>query len=120
MDTVDTQEAEKIVEDSNSVVIDALGPESFEKQHLPGAINIPADDPDFDAKAEKYIPAKDTTVMVYCLDEDCRASPKAYRRLDELGYTDLHEFSGGLEAWAKAGHRMEGEGKERIEADIER
>jgi len=120
MQTVDVNEARKIVHEKESVVIDALGPESFRRQHLPGALNIPSDDADLDGKIRDKVPSKDTRVLVYCSDPECQASPKVYRRLKELGYSDVHEFSGGLKAWAEAGLDFEGEGKKRIEADVER
>lgn len=90
-------------EDPDLVVVDALGEASYAKQHLPGAVNVPAESPDLEERVGGFVPDKATPVVVYCAGPACHASPKVARRMRELGYTDVREFSGGLEAWHAAG-----------------
>lgn len=117
-ENVDVDQAVKIVADDDAVVIDALPEESFERRHLPGAVNLPADSPDFDRRVKELVPNKSTTIMTYCTDEDCQASVKAKRRLGRLGYTNVLEFPGGLKAWRHAGKEFEGKGLQRVQADV--
>jgi hypothetical protein len=47
------------------VLVDALTPAKFEAQHLPGAINLPADAID-EAVATAALGARDRPVVIYC------------------------------------------------------
>lgn len=118
-ETIDTEHAKEYVDRDDATVIDVLGPDSYEKVHLPGAINIPADADDFEERVEEAVPDKDAHVMVYCRDEACQASPKAYEKMRDLGYENVVDFEAGLAGWRNAGNEFEGEGRQRIEADVE-
>jgi rhodanese-related sulfurtransferase len=48
------------------------------------------------------IPNKNTEVVVYCASFDCNASEKAAKKLTELGYTNVIDFSGGKADWKAA------------------
>lgn len=87
----------------NLAVIDVLGEEYFKKYHLPGAMNIPAGASDFDERIQEAVPDKNQPVVVYCMDEACPASPKAAKRLEELGYGEVYDYEAGKEDWKAAG-----------------
>jgi rhodanese-related sulfurtransferase len=91
----------KLESDETVVLVDALAPISFAAAHLPGAVNIPPQR--VDALAERRIPERETTVVVYCAGPDCDSSVEVATRLVELGYVDVLHFAGGKEALRAAG-----------------
>lgn len=99
--------AQEVRERMNSnepvVLIDVLGNESYEKKHVPEAMNIPVESPGFEERVRSEIPNKEVPVIVYCAGMDCQASPKAAKKLEELGYTNVSDFKAGLEGWEEAG-----------------
>lgn len=57
-------------------LVEMLGPESFNKFHLPGALNVPLDG-NFNDHIQEAIPDKTQQVVVYCKNLECTASPDA-------------------------------------------
>lgn len=45
---------------------------------------------------------------MYCSNPDCESSVTVAARLVELGYTNVHHFAGGKQAWREAGLPLEG------------
>ena len=66
------------------VLVDALSEEEFRKLHLPGAINIPADQ--VRRLAADLVPNKDVEVIVYCAGPQCHASDAAANEFNAMGY----------------------------------
>jgi len=85
-------------------IIDVLPPEHFEKEHIENATNIPVTDPDFVDRVEEITEDKTHSVILYCADADCDASPTAARKLEDAGFTNVYDFEGGIDAWKKAGY----------------
>lgn len=83
-------------------LVEVLSPEYYRKFHLPGALNVPLDD-QFDEHIQEAVPNKDRTVVVYCYDSECQASPKAARRMEELGYRQVFDYEAGKVDWQEAG-----------------
>ncbi len=118
-------QAEKIVGDSNWVILDCRGQEVYEKGHIPGAIvlgkksakNFLRDgsartfqDP---SKYEKILGeagiGNATRVLVYS-DMKHKLMDDAFITfwlLEYLGHTDVHLLDGGFDAWTKAGKPVE-------------
>ncbi len=84
------------------IFVNALLPQIFEKSHIPGSINLPIKQDDFDDLAAKYLPDLNAKIITYCTGPKWKSSHKAAVRLEELGYSDVQEFKGGLFDWAKA------------------
>lgn len=97
----------RLAADDRVVLIEALAEPNFRKYHLPGAINIPVKDEEFETKAGRAIPDKDTPIIVYCQDQQCQASPTAAKRLEALGYREVYDYEGGKDDWTAAGNRVE-------------
>jgi len=97
----------KIDGPESMTVIEALPRKSFDDFHLPGAINIPVDDDHFDEKLEKAVPEKSDPIIVYCMDNSCDASPKAGKRMEALGYSNVFDYEGGKKDWKEAGLPVE-------------
>lgn len=93
-DVVSPGVARDLVE-TGAELIDVRTPEEFEKGHLEGATNIPAEADDFDAQVEPL--DHDATYVVYC--ESGRRAGVAVERMEELGFTDLYN-AGGVDGLA--------------------
>ena len=86
---------ELLASDSSVVVIDVRTREEFAGGRIPGALLLPYDE--IDAKrASRIIPAKDSTVIVYC--RSGRRSAIAAETLASLGYTSVWDL-GGIHQW---------------------
>src|SRR5258707_11918391 len=55
-------------------------------------------------EAETRLPRKDVPVVVYDAGEGL--VPQAVDRLRALGYTDVRQLDGGLQAWRSAGYEL--------------
>lgn len=95
---------EKIDRGDDFHLVETLLPREYEKWHLPGAINIHFNRIGKEAR-ERF--SEDDQIVVYCHDEECRASPIAAEKLEKMGYKNVYEFSGGKAAWKEAGYPTE-------------
>ncbi len=86
------------------ILIDVLSSENYEKEHIPGSINIPLED--IKMKSKKLL-KKDKTIVVYCGSFQCTMSSQAAEILTKLGYKDVYEFEGGLQFWKDFGFQLE-------------
>ena len=85
-------------------LVNVLSPEAFEKEHIPGSINIPKGNEDeFEARF-----AKDKEIVVYCASMDCDASTRVARELVERGFTSVYAYEAGMRRWKEAGNDSEG------------
>jgi rhodanese-related sulfurtransferase len=87
-------------------LVEVLGPEQFGRFHLPAAINVPVGE-GFEESMKEAVPDKTRPIVVYCANTECDASPKAARKLDEMGYAEVYDYAGGKEDWKSAGNPME-------------
>jgi len=83
------------------VVIDVLSQKSFAASHIKGAINIPMSD--IKKTAPTLLPDKNAAIVVYCGSYQCGASLNAAAVLKKLGYTNIHDYKGGLKEWTELG-----------------
>jgi rhodanese-related sulfurtransferase len=86
------------------VLLDANGSESWQKGHIPGAI-------DFNANKEtlaSLLPAdKSALVVAYCANPQCPAYRQAAAAAKKLGYTNIKHLSAGIMGWKDAGEKTE-------------
>lgn len=82
------------------VLVDVLPHDHFERVHLPGAINIPVN---MLRDLAPLVLGKRDQVIVYCANFDCTASPTAARILQQMGYTDVLDYAGGIQDWDEGG-----------------
>lgn len=78
------------------ILVDVLTHEHFLRAHLPGAINVPVD------RIRELAPllfGEDDEIVVYCANPKCSASATAANILTQLGFTNIWEFSGGIQEW---------------------
>lgn len=108
MQTITTEELKRMKErKENLPLVNVLDAEQYRAAHIPGSVNIPVDDTSFLAKTESLVGDKQSPVVVYCASQECPASPKAAKLLDEAGYKTVYDYEGGTEAWRQAGQPVE-------------
>jgi rhodanese-related sulfurtransferase len=90
------------------VVIDARSPESFGKEHIPGAVNLP-----HRTMTEQSTRQLDRAALcvVYCDGIGCNASTKGVLNMAKLGFR-VKELMGGLDWWKRDGYQTEGMAKD--------
>jgi rhodanese-related sulfurtransferase len=101
---VSVKEVSKLSKSKKAVIIDVNGTESYQKGHVPGALN-------FDAIKDNLsgaLPAdKETVVVAYCGSPKCVAYQAAANAATKLGYKNVKHMSAGISGWKAAGEKME-------------
>jgi len=98
---------QKLDNNEDFTFLNVLPCEYYEKEHIPGSKNIPYNSDDLEEQVEQMAGSKDAEIIVYCTNEDCPASDKAANRLMDAGFTNVKDFSGGMEEWKNAGYDVE-------------
>lgn len=107
--TITLEDFPKMADDINSgkiLLVDMRTPDWYEKETLPGSINIPYSDltgPATKAKARmNKLQGKD--IIAFCNGWWCGQSPTGIKALQQLGYSGkIYYFRGGNQDWADAG-----------------
>jgi len=86
-------------------LVDVLTKESYEKEHIKGALSIPLDQ--IEKEAAQML-KKDDLIIAYCASFECPASTKAAEKLISLGYPSVLDYKGGLKDYKQANLPMEG------------
>ena len=86
------------------VVIDARKNFAYERERIPGAINLPHRDMNADTTAS-FDKAK--LYITYCDGIGCNASTRGALNLAKLGF-NVRELIGGIEWWKFDGYETEG------------
>jgi len=85
-------------------LLDANGTESWQKGHIPGAINFETSGKDL----AKVLPKdKNALVVAYCGNPKCKAYQSAAKAAEKLGYTNIKHLSAGIAGWKDAGEPTE-------------
>jgi rhodanese-related sulfurtransferase len=88
----------------NIVVVDARSLQAYQKEHIPGAINIPYRT--MNQGTTRQID-KASLVVTYCDGIGCNASTKGALNMTKLGFR-VKELMGGLDWWHRDGYETEG------------
>ena len=86
----------------DALVLDVRTPAEFAAGHLPGAVNIDVESSDFADRVSGLDEGEST--LVYC--QTGNRSGVATDKMVDLGFTELSELEGGIEAWAAAGEQV--------------
>ena len=89
------EEAKKMMETQEVIILDVREQYEFDAGHIPGAVLLPVGSITKDTAAA-VIPEPDSTVLVYCRSGN--RSKTASKALADLGYTHIYEF-GGINTW---------------------
>jgi rhodanese-related sulfurtransferase len=85
------------------LLVNVLPAESFAETEIPGAVNIPLEEPEFLSRVEQASGGKAKTVVTYCAHEECPASADAARKLEDAGFTNVFAYEAGAKGWKEAG-----------------
>jgi len=98
---ISATEFKNLIEDENVFVLDVHIPE---QKHIPGTdALIPYDQ--IVENLDKLPEDKDATIAIYCRSGSM--SNIASETLAELGYTDINNLEGGINAWKAEGYPVE-------------
>jgi rhodanese-related sulfurtransferase len=85
-------------------VIDVNGTESWQKGHIPTAIDFEANEEQF----ARLLPQdKNALIVAYCGGPKCMAYREAARKAEKLGYKNVKHLSAGISGWKEAGEKVE-------------
>jgi rhodanese-related sulfurtransferase len=94
----------KVMEEKKAVLLDANGSKSYDKHHIPGALDFAAIKDDL----AKHLPAdKDALIVAYCGSEKCPAYKAAAEAAAALGYTNVKHYAPGIQGWLKSNEKVE-------------
>jgi len=85
------------------VVLDIRTPEEFAAGHLAGAINIDYYASDFEQQLGEL--DRDVPYVMYC--NSGNRSSNALPVMDSIGFSEVYELDGGIQAWFGAGLPIE-------------
>ena len=92
---ISPQQAVLEINRAEGVAVDIRPTDDFDKTHITGAINVPANEIEQHIKKlEKY---KDKPVVLYC--DQGASSGSVVRQLTNLGFSQVNSLKGGLAAW---------------------
>ena len=83
-------------------ILDARSGKWDDGRRVPGAKSLAPDSTAEQAAA--VIPSKDALVVTYCSSTKCGASAKLAMTLKNLGYSNILEYSAGIDGWASHGN----------------
>ena len=86
--------------DKNFVLIDVLSKESYQKNHIDGAISFPLGT--ITEKKAKEVFGSAKNIVAYCANFHCKASTMATKKLQTMGYNVL-DYEGGLQDFKDQG-----------------
>src|SRR6266481_1108082 len=100
---IDVEEFDKLRSSKINTVLDVRTEKEFQAGHIPGALNIDVNSPDFDQKLGQLDKSK--TYLVHC-GAGVR-SARACTKMETLGFTNLYDLSPGFRGWKEAGKPVE-------------
>ncbi|WP_419868970.1 rhodanese-like domain-containing protein [Chryseobacterium sp. CT-SW4] len=102
---IDSSDLYKAIENnSDYVIIDTRQPSGYEKEHIPGAVNLPHRE--MTEETTRHF-SKSKVYVCYCDGIGCNASTKGALAMTKLGFT-VKELIGGIVWWKLDGYTTEG------------
>jgi rhodanese-related sulfurtransferase len=123
---IELEKLDKVLKDKTALVINALDFKDYDKDKIPGSVNLPVSEleklgteekekrvldflkenikklkPIEDKVKEKKLDIKDVPIVTYCARKQCKASENLLDQLYECGVNNVLEFPGGMELWNK-------------------
>lgn len=89
----------------NIIVIDARSGSSFQREHIPGAVNLPHRE--MDEQSTRFL-NREILYIIYCDGIGCNASTKGALKMARLGFK-VKELLGGLDWWKRDDYATEGD-----------
>jgi molybdopterin/thiamine biosynthesis adenylyltransferase/rhodanese-related sulfurtransferase len=98
IDEIDTRAAAPLLDDG-AVFLDVRERDEWDEGHIPGAIHVPRGN--LESRVENAVPDRGSRIVVYCASG--ARSAFATKTLEELGYVDVVNLSGGYVEWKRNG-----------------
>jgi rhodanese-related sulfurtransferase len=98
--SISTADLKKAISEKRVTLLDVNGTESWEKHHIPGALNFEAVEKDLTAKLPTD---KEALIVAYCGNEQCPAYRAGAEAAKKLGYKNVKHYAKGIQGWLKAG-----------------
>ena len=89
--------------EGKAVVLDVRSPEEFARGHVPGAVNLDINAPDFVSKVASFDQQRPILVNCHAGSRGAIASAA----LAKLGFKTVCNLEGGLQAWEQSGQKAE-------------
>lgn len=98
-------EFRSLVDGRRALIIDARAEPFYAQGHVPGALNLSREDfvHDYRRLGSTLANDRDRQIVVYCSGQDCHDSRMVASALLSLGFQRVEVFTGGFEAWSRAG-----------------
>lgn len=97
---LNVEEVSTLIKSEKEVVlIDVRTPDEFNGGHIKGALHMNIYDADFEARLKEL--DRDKEYVIYCRSGG--RSGKASDKMENLGFTNIHNMKGGMMAWDRAG-----------------
>jgi rhodanese-related sulfurtransferase len=85
-------------------VINVLEHEFYNDCHIKGSVNVPLGD----MRSYAQDLERTTPIVVYCANYTCSESLQAWQMLNEMGFSNVRAYEGGIHEWYKAELPIEG------------
>lgn len=99
---ISVEEAKKIIDLEEVILLDVRLKEDYDKEKIDGAINIFFGEYDFDELVDEL--PKDKNIIVYC--KVGVGSLKAIGIMEDLGFEKTHNLLGGIDRWKERGYEV--------------
>ncbi len=99
--TISREQVQAGLDAGTLTLVDALPESYYTQQHLPGALNLVADE--VDERAGRLLPDKAAAIVTYCSNPACANSGQVATKLKQLGYTNVRKYADGIQDWVEAG-----------------
>jgi rhodanese-related sulfurtransferase len=109
MPEISREELRQRLSDPALTIADVLPASSYVEWHIPGAVSLPLEQ--VASRARELLPNRGAEIVVYCGNSQCERSVHALEQLDELGYSNIRVYRGGLADWMDSGEATESVGE---------
>jgi len=103
IELINAGEANQLLADNSGsadfVILDIRTPDEFNSGRIAGSVNLDFYESDFASELDKL--DKDMTYFVYC--NSGNRSGSAMGTMRDLGFTDVYDLDGGIQAWYSSG-----------------
>jgi rhodanese-related sulfurtransferase len=95
--------------EAGPIVVDTRPAAAWRESRILGAVTIPFDD--VTNRAFEVLDDEDADIVVYAWGVGDHTAARAAVALLKLGYTQVRELTGGIEAWQNEGFALETDGR---------
>lgn len=100
---VSVGQAQELIANPSTLVVDVRSPGEFHTSHIPGSINIPVDQ--LDPHLRRIVNSAGGTMVLVC--QGGGRAEQAAGKLGSAGLSDMVVLAGGMNSWISAGAPVE-------------